>query len=120
MTVKEAKQRLLEKEKTNQRARDSRAKEKADRLEKEKEEKSNLVAAGRKQGMCQGVALALAIYLRYHGTHPGIIEAWRACGMSIEECEQMEVDEYDLEIFREYENELNGSKYPDSQEDEVA
>lgn len=62
---------------------------------------------GRKQGMVQGLALAVSQYLRHYGEHPGILEIWRDSGLSLQECIDNAVDEYDMETLRKYKGVLD-------------
>lgn len=57
---------------------------------------------GRQQGMTQGIAYCVAIMLSVWGEHPWIDEVWGAAGMSLEECKELDVAEYDMDILNQH------------------
>lgn len=61
----------------------------------------------RYEGMTQGIAYSVALFLNCWGEHPWIDEIWRAAGMTIEECSKI-VDEYDMGILEEHREYLEG------------
>lgn len=61
-----------------------------------------LIEQGRKKGLVQGIALC--INLMYRGEDERSI--WKACGMSVDECIENQVDEYDMETILKHEEEL--------------
>lgn len=71
--------------------------------------------AGRKESMCQGVALAVAIYVRIRGRDSVIDEVWTACGMSLKECRDMGVDSYDMEILEQEYGDKDDDEYEEEQ-----
>jgi len=58
-------------------------------------------------GFTQGVAYCIVLYLNLYKEHPWIEEAWKAAGMSLEECEKV-VAGYDMSILNEYKEYLKG------------
>jgi hypothetical protein len=71
-------------------------------------DEEELLEAGRKQGMVQGLALAVATFMKYWGEHAGIQEVWGSAGMTIQECYNNGVDEYDIETLIKYQDYLEG------------
>lgn len=60
-------------------------------------------------GFTQGVAYCIALYLNLYKEHPWIEEAWKAAGMTLEECEKV-VAGYDMSILNEYKQYLENIK----------
>lgn len=52
---------------------------------------------GRQQGMIQGLCIALSYSLRLGGNN--VEEIWRFAGLSIQECIDNKVDEFDMEVL---------------------
>jgi len=65
-----------------------------------------LVEKGRQIGMAQGLCIAIGTLLTTYD-QPGMAgEIWRATGLSIKECEHLQVDAYDLDVIKEHRKEL--------------
>lgn len=62
----------------------------------------DLIEEGRQKGMIQGIALA--INYMYRGNDEAAI--WRSAGLTIQECIDNEVDEFDMETILEHRKEL--------------
>lgn len=64
----------------------------------------DLIEEGRKQGMIQGIALALS-YM-YRGNDEEAI--WRSAGLTVQICIDNEVDSFDMEMILQHQKELEG------------
>lgn len=57
-------------------------------------------AEARSQGIAVGIAMSVAYVIREHGEDGIALNWWDEAGLTIEQCEKLGVDEYDLGPIR--------------------
>ena len=80
-------------------------------IQEHKEYEDGLIEQGRKKGVVQGLCLAIAETLRGYGPR----EVWEGAGLSLQECIDNEVEQYDYERL---EHEFGDSIDDEDNEDE--
>lgn len=74
-------------------------------IQEQKDYEESLVS----MGQIQGIAYMTAELSRYCSPEGNVIAAWKAWGLTVEECRRNNVEEHDQEILDKYEKHLDGN-----------